>query len=99
MKLSSLLNVPFYTVKRKATDEGCDAVTKKPRLEEGTHCSVTKHDQSTLQVRKRGGWALFQAFPHLTMKEHPCHVCSKLDTFEANNCIYKEATSGFEVKS
>lgn len=62
-----VLYLPFYTVKRKATDEECDAVTKKPRLGEGTHCSVTKHDQSTLQVRQRGGWTLFQVFPHLTM--------------------------------
>ena len=62
-----VLYLPFYTVKRKATDEECDALTKKPRLEEGTHCSVTKHDQSTLQVHQRGGWALFQVFPHLTM--------------------------------
>ena len=35
------------------------------------------HGSSTLQVCQRGGWALFWVLPHLTMKEPPCHVCSK----------------------
>ena len=32
------------------------------------------HGWSTLKVCQRGGWALFWVFPHLTMKERPCHV-------------------------
>ena len=36
------------------------------------------------QVHQRGGWALFQVFPHLIMKDHPCHV-QRVDVLEANN--------------
>ena len=34
------------------------------------------HEQSTLQVCQRGGWALFRLFLHLTTKERPRHVYS-----------------------
>ena len=30
------------------------------------------------------GWTLFPVFPHLTMKERPCHVLQRLKDFEAN---------------
>ena len=43
------------------------------------------HGRSTLQVRQRGGWALFRLFPHLTMKERPRHVYIKPEALEANN--------------
>ena len=44
------------------------------------------HRRSTLQVCQRGGWVLFQVFPHLTMKERPCHVYSdSLNALEENN--------------
>ena len=37
------------------------------------------HGWSTLQVRRREGWAPFECmFPQLTTKERPCHVYSDL---------------------
>ena len=31
------------------------------------------HGRITLQLRQRGGWALFSVLPLLTTKEHPCN--------------------------
>ena len=44
---------------------------------------------SSFQVCQRGGWELFWVFPHLTMKERPCHVLQRLNTLEANNWTNK----------
>ena len=41
------------------------------------------HGQSTLQISQTQGYTLFRVSPHLTTKEHPCHVYSDLTT--ANN--------------
>ena len=35
------------------------------------------HEQNTSRLPKRG-WVLFEVFPHLTTKEHPCYVYSDL---------------------
>ena len=60
------------------------------------------HGWSTLQVCQRRGWVLFQLFPHLTTKEHPCHVYS--DSKPSKQIIehkttYHEITSAFKVES
>ena len=60
------------------------------------------HERSTLQVRQRGGWALFRVLPHLTTKERPSHVYS--DWMPSKQTIGQTitvsgATSGFEVES
>ena len=60
------------------------------------------HGRSTLQVCQRGGWALFWLFPHLTMKECPCHVCNDLKPSKQiirHKITYNGITSGFEVES
>ena len=49
----------------------------------------------------KGGWVLFQVFPHLTMKECPCHVYSDSmppKQITIQNIRYNGATSGFKVK-
>ena len=60
------------------------------------------HGRSTLQVCKRGGWALCRVVPHLTTKERPCHVYS--NSMPSRQIIGQtitchRTTSGFEVES
>ena len=60
------------------------------------------HGQSILQVCQRGGWVFLRVFPHLTTKEHPCHVYSDwmpLKWIIGQTITDNGTTSGFEVKS
>ena len=54
-----------------------------------------------LKVYQRGRWVLLGVFPHLAMKEYPCHVYSNLMPLKINyrTMMYKGATMSFEVKS
>ena len=79
------LEFPFCTVKRKATDEGCDTVTKKPRLEEGTHCSVTKHEYLTSPPKRRVG--TFSSVSTFNHERAPMSCLQRLDALEVNNCM------------
>ena len=60
------------------------------------------HGRSTLQVCKRGGWALFRLIPYLTTKERPRHVNSDLKHSKqiiGHKITYNGITSGLEVES
>ena len=51
---------------------------------------------------KEWGWALFQLFPHLTMKEHPCHVYNDLkpsNQIIEHKITYNGIASSFKVES
>ena len=65
---------------------------------------ASAHGWSTVQVRQRGGWALFRMLPHLTMKEHLAMSYVYSDSMPSKQIIgqtivYNGATSGFEVKA
>ena len=55
------------------------------------------HGQSTLQISQTQGYTLFRVSPHLTTKEHPCHVYSDLTTSKqitGQNITYNGTTTG-----